>query len=110
MIRFLLLVLLATSTTIASAAEVPDSARTLAYIHRAWGTLTRSATDCASYRGPYQRGEQVLYVPKDLPMPRGLQNFRGGGSSREEPATESWRYHMHDMPHITLYFTRVLAA
>jgi alpha,alpha-trehalase len=76
LIRFLLLVLLATSTTIASAAEVPDSARTLAYIHRAWGTLTRSATDCASYRGPYQRGEQVLYVPKDLPMPRALQNFQ----------------------------------
>lgn len=68
--RILLFVLLATPMGVASAANVPDSARTLAYLHRAWSTLTWSATDCASYRGPYVRGEQVLYLPKDLPMPR----------------------------------------
>ncbi len=58
---------------VASAANVPDSARTLAYIHQAWSTLTRSATNCASYRGPYVGGEQVLYLPKNLPMPRAVQ-------------------------------------
>ncbi len=58
-----------------SAAHVPDSARTAAYIHGAWGTLTRSSTDCASYRGPYVRGEQVLYLPRDLPLPRSVQDL-----------------------------------
>ena len=56
-------------------AHIPDSARTLAYIHRAWATLTRSATDCASYRGPYVRGRQVLYLPKDLPMPAAVRHL-----------------------------------
>ncbi len=67
--RTLLFVLLAIQMGVASAANAPDSARTLAYIHGAWSTLTRSSTDCASYRGPYVRGEQVLYLPQDLPMP-----------------------------------------
>jgi alpha,alpha-trehalase len=65
----LLFVLLAVPTAAASAGNVPDSARTLAYIHHAWSTLTRSSTNCASYRGPYVRGRQVLYLPKNLPMP-----------------------------------------
>lgn len=78
-IRILLVLLLASATGAASAANVPDSSRTLAYIHRAWGTLTRSSTDCASYRGPYVRGKQVLYLPKDLPEPPAVADLKQCG-------------------------------
>jgi alpha,alpha-trehalase len=85
--RLLLLVLLAVPMAASSspslratadargAAPAPDSARTLTYIHRAWSTLTRSATDCDSYRGPYVRGKQVLYLPKDLPTPPAVRDL-----------------------------------
>jgi alpha,alpha-trehalase len=73
--RVLWFVLLAIATGVASAGAVADSARTLAYIHRAWSTLTRSSADCASYRGPYVRGRQVLYLPKDLPMPQAVRDL-----------------------------------
>ncbi|MDE2450738.1 MAG: trehalase [Gammaproteobacteria bacterium] len=78
-IRILLVLLLASSTGATSVANVPDSSRTLAYIHRAWGTLTRSSTDCASYRGPYVRGKQVLYLPKDLPEPPAVADLKQCG-------------------------------
>jgi alpha,alpha-trehalase len=76
--RFLAWVLLATPAAVASVGQAPDSARTLAYIHQAWGTLTRSASDCASYRGPNRRGQQkqVLYLPQDLPLPRAVQDLQ----------------------------------
>jgi alpha,alpha-trehalase len=51
----------------------------LAYIHQGWSRLTRSATDCASYRGPYVRGKQVLYLPKDLPMPQSVRDLQKCG-------------------------------
>ena len=70
------LVVLVAMPAVAAPAQAPNPARTQAYIHRAWSTLTRSATDCASYRGPYVRGEQVLYLPKDLPMPRPVQDLQ----------------------------------
>lgn len=66
------LLLLSTAATV-QGATVPDSSRTLAYIHDAWSTLTRSATDCASYQARYQRGKPVLYLPQDLPMPAAVQ-------------------------------------
>ena len=77
--RFLPFFLLAMPTTVVFAGNVPDSARTLAYIHRAWSTLTRSSADCASYRGPYVRGRQVLYLPKNLPMPHAVRNLERCG-------------------------------
>jgi alpha,alpha-trehalase len=67
------------TTSAPATASAPDSARTLAYIHRAWSTLTRSATDCASYRGPYIRGRQVLYLPRALPMPPAVRKLSDCG-------------------------------
>ena len=70
---------LAISASVHAAPVVPEaslSERTLAYIQRAWGTLTRSATECASYpSGPHQR-RRVLYLPKDLPMPTAVRELQ----------------------------------
>ena len=41
---------LAFATT--ASAATPDPAKTQAYIHRAWGTLTRSLDDCSALHDP----------------------------------------------------------
>ncbi len=53
--------------------QAPLTARTLAYIGRAWGTLTRSASTCASYPSGPHRPQRVLYLPKRLPMPQAVR-------------------------------------
>ena len=54
----------------------PDAAATLNYIHAAWDTLTRSATDCNSLTDVkvdpgaadgVARAAAVLYLPADMP-------------------------------------------
>ena len=74
--RFLVGALALIAAVPASSAAVADPAKTLAYIGRTWGTLTRSVTDCASYRSPYYHGEWVLYLPHDLPMPSAVRALR----------------------------------
>ncbi len=74
--RFLVGALALIAAVPASSAAVPDAAKTLAYISRTWSTLTRSATDCASYRSPYYHGKWVLYLPHDLPMPASVRALR----------------------------------
>ncbi len=59
----------------ASPVQAVGSARTLAYIETAWVTLTRSASDCASYRGPRGRRAALLYLPQDLPMPAAVRKL-----------------------------------
>ncbi len=40
------------------------------YIRNAWDSLTRSMTDCHSLVDPKVKSAPVLYLPKDLPMPK----------------------------------------
>lgn len=40
------------------------------YIQHAWNTLTRSMSDCHSLVDPKVKSTPVLYLPKDLPMPK----------------------------------------
>ncbi|HEU5351444.1 MAG TPA: trehalase family glycosidase, partial [Terracidiphilus sp.] len=47
----------------------PDSAATLAYIHAAWATLTRSMADCRSFGDVKIAAPPVLYIPADIPTP-----------------------------------------
>ena len=60
----------------AQEAATPDAVATLNYIHAAWDTLTRSATDCNSLTdvkvdaGAAEVGARaatVLYLPADMP-------------------------------------------
>ncbi|TCK72570.1 trehalase family glycosidase [Acidipila rosea] len=51
----------------------PPAANIDQYIHEAWGTLSRSMTDCHSLTDPKLTTEPVLYLPKDLPMPASVQ-------------------------------------
>ncbi len=60
----------------AAPAATAESAQVLAYISRSWSTLTRSATDCASYRTPAYHGKWVLYLPHDLPLPAQVRALR----------------------------------
>jgi alpha,alpha-trehalase len=57
----------------AQSAPGPRSAATPqpidAYIHSAWGTLTRSMSDCASIADPKLKSTPVLYLPRDLALP-----------------------------------------
>ncbi|WP_240922062.1 alpha,alpha-trehalase [Oleiagrimonas sp. C23AA] len=46
--------------------------RTLGYIHKAWGMLTRSMTDCKSLGDSKVNHRPVMYLPADLPMPKAL--------------------------------------
>jgi alpha,alpha-trehalase len=71
-IRTCLAAALATLALPAAAATVPDQARTLAYIHQAWPTLTRQIDDCSAFgKGPGDT-QLVLYLPHALPMPADL--------------------------------------
>ena len=47
----------------------PDPAATLAYIHNAWDTLTRSMTDCHSLVDTKVNANPILYMPAELPAP-----------------------------------------
>jgi alpha,alpha-trehalase len=45
----------------------PDSQATLNYIHSAWGTLTRSMTDCNTLVDIKVTAPPVLYLPAEIP-------------------------------------------
>ncbi len=47
----------------------PDPAATLAYIHDAWTTLTRSMTDCHSLVDIKVTAHPILYMPAEVPAP-----------------------------------------
>jgi alpha,alpha-trehalase len=64
--------LLAASCTATATAATPDPARTLAYIHHAWTTLTRSIGDCSALRDSRATTRPVVWLPHDLPMPAQL--------------------------------------
>lgn len=44
-----------------------------AYIHSAWGTLSRSMTECRSLSDPKLKTKPVLYVPADIQLPSAVQ-------------------------------------
>jgi len=48
----------------------------LAYISSDWDRLTRSLSDCRTYPDSKTEGEQVLYLPADVPMPSGLSEIQ----------------------------------
>ena len=51
------------------APAAPDAAATLGYIHNAWKTLTRSATDCAAFADAKTLAAPVLYLPTGMETP-----------------------------------------
>jgi alpha,alpha-trehalase len=53
----------------APANKTPDPAATLAYIHDAWATLTRSMTDCHSLVDIKVTANPILYMPAEVPAP-----------------------------------------
>ena len=53
-------------------AAEPDSGKTLAYIHKAWPTLTRSLDDCSALADSKVATHPLLYLPADFPAPEGL--------------------------------------
>ena len=59
----------------ATAAQ-PDPAKTLAYIHQAWPTLTRSLGDCSALADSKVGTHPVLYVPADMPITTDLAALR----------------------------------
>ncbi|HMG85190.1 MAG TPA: trehalase family glycosidase [Terracidiphilus sp.] len=52
-----------------AANKAPDAAATLAYIHDAWTTLTRSMTDCHSLVDIKVTANPILYMPAEVPAP-----------------------------------------
>ena len=53
----------------AGPAPAPNPEATLAYIHSAWDTLTRSMTDCHSLVDIKVTANPILYMPADVPAP-----------------------------------------
>ena len=53
----------------AAANKTPDPAATLAYIHDAWTTLTRSMTDCPSLVDIKVTANPILYMPAEVSAP-----------------------------------------
>jgi alpha,alpha-trehalase len=51
----------------AASALAPGSAATLAYIHNAWSTLTRSAADCTAFADSKTGAAPLLYLPAGRP-------------------------------------------
>ena len=49
--------------------KAPDPAATLAYIHNAWDSLTRSMTDCHSLVDIKVTANPILYMPAEVPAP-----------------------------------------
>ena len=56
-------------------ATTPDPAKTQAYIHKAWDTLTRSLEDCSALHDPKMDARPVLYLPADLDKPAGTDEI-----------------------------------
>ena len=56
-------------TDAATGARAPDPAATLAYIHNAWDSLTRSMTDCHSLVDVKVTANPILYLPAEVPAP-----------------------------------------
>ncbi len=52
--------------------QAPDPQATLRYIHAAWDTLTRSATDCSSLVDTKIADVSVLYLPAEVATPPGV--------------------------------------
>jgi alpha,alpha-trehalase len=81
LLRLLLLGFAAIQMSFAGAQEAPqpsgaatttktsDPAATLAYIHDAWTTLTRSMTDCHSLVDIKVTAHPILYMPAEVPAP-----------------------------------------
>ena len=65
--------LLAASCAATVAAATPDPARTLAYIHHAWATLTRSIGDCSALRDGRAGARPLVWLPHELPLPAQLE-------------------------------------
>ena len=59
----------AQEATPAPASTAPDPSATLAYIHGAWDTLTRSMTDCHSLVDIKITANPVLYLPAEISPP-----------------------------------------
>ena len=53
----------------AATTHAPDPAATLAYIQKAWDTLTRSMTDCHSLVDIKVTANPILYMPAEVPAP-----------------------------------------
>ena len=68
-----LLAFVLAAVTVAHAQEAappaPNADATLAYIHSAWDTLTRSMTDCHSLVDIKVTANPILYMPADVPPP-----------------------------------------
>jgi alpha,alpha-trehalase len=56
------------SATSSTALSAPNSEATLAYIHAAWDTLTRSTSDCHSLTDIKVSTHPVLYLPAEMPI------------------------------------------
>jgi alpha,alpha-trehalase len=67
--RWLFLAALAASPAQTPAPPAPDSQATLRYIHAAWDSLTRSATDCAALTDTKVTAVSVLYLPAGFAAP-----------------------------------------
>jgi alpha,alpha-trehalase len=67
--RWLFLAALAASPAQTPAPAAPDSQATLRYIHAAWDSLTRSATDCAALTDTKVTAVSVLYLPAGFAAP-----------------------------------------
>ncbi|MBP1475378.1 hypothetical protein J7I44_13780 [Frateuria sp. MAH-13] len=59
----------------AASAATPSPAKTQAYIHKAWDTLTRSLDDCSALHDPKMDARPVLYLPADLDKPAGIDDI-----------------------------------
>jgi alpha,alpha-trehalase len=57
------------STPPTAVQSAPNPQATLAYIHSAWGTLTRSTTDCHSLTDIKVSANPVLYLPAGMEIP-----------------------------------------
>jgi len=59
----------------AASAATPDPAKTQTYIHKAWGTLTRSLDDCSAVHDPKMEARPVLYLPAGFTVPAALADI-----------------------------------
>jgi alpha,alpha-trehalase len=67
--RLLFLIAFAAAAAQTPGPAAPDSQATLRYIHAAWDSLTRSATDCASLTDTKVAANSVLYLPAGFATP-----------------------------------------
>ena len=83
LIRFSVLALAAIHIPLVQAQDAgapPNPAATLQYIHSAWDTLTRSATDCHSLADVKVSASQVLYLPAEMTAPPEVAALEQKGS------------------------------